>query len=160
MIAFLKIQDMKSKLLLLIVGVIVAMLIALTFQSCKKDEIQPVQMILGGDVESGISLPTEWWFNTGQNNYTVTWTEEQSFSPKKSLKMSTQTMNANDFAFWAQTISTNIPVGRDVTPKVKVKANLSGQGISIVIRGDDTVISDGSAEQFKTTQGISDYRNL
>lgn len=153
MVAFLKFNDMKSKLILLILGIFVVLLIALTLQSCNKDEVQPVQMVSGGDVETGSTSPNGWWFSTGQNNYNVTWTEEQSFSPKKSLKMSTQTLNSDNFAFWAQTISTNIPVGKDVTLKVKVKSNLTGQGISIVLRGDDSTYPDGSAEQFVTTQG-------
>jgi len=153
MVAFLKFKAMKSKLLLLIVGIFVALLIAFTLQSCSKDDVQPVQIISNEDVETGSTTPNGWWFSSGLNNYNVTWTEEQSFSPKKSLKMSTQTLNSDNFAFWAQTITTNIPVGKDVTLKVKVKSNLVGEGISIVIRGDDSTYPDGSAEQFKTTQG-------
>ena len=39
--------------------------------------------------------------------------------------------------------------------EVKIKSNLIGEGISIVIRGDNTVHPTGTAEQFVTTQGSS-----
>lgn len=145
---------MKNKLIPILIGIFVVLLTAFTFQGCKKDEVQPVQLVSGGDVETGSSTPNGWWSYTGQNNYSVIWTDEQSFSPKKSLKISTLIANTSDFAFWAQTISANIPIGKDVTLKVKVKSNLTGDGVSIVIRGDDFVYPEGSAEQFITSQGM------
>jgi hypothetical protein len=39
--------------------------------------------------------------------------------------------------------------------KVKAKGNLTGQGISIAIRGDDANSVNGYAKQFATTQGTS-----
>jgi len=131
----------------LISSIFVALLIAFAIQSCKKDEVQPVQLVSGGDLETGSSRPNGWWSNTGQDNYDLNWSEEESFSPKKSLKISTQTSNATSFAFWALTINTNIPIGKDVTLKVKVKSKLVGKGISLLIRGDDTVTPAGYTEQ-------------
>jgi len=147
MVAYLKIDNMKSKLFQLITGAFFILLLVFTIQSCKKEEVQPVQLVSGGDLETGSSRPNGWWSSTGQGNYDLNWSEEESFSPKKSLKISTQTSNATNFAFWALTINTNIPVGKDVTLKVKVKSKLVGKGISLLIRGDDTVTPAGYTEQ-------------
>lgn len=143
---------MKSKLVLLIVGIFVALVIAFTLQSCK-DEEQPVQMVTGGNLEAGTSLPIGWYYDNGQNSYNMMWTEEEAASPKRSLKISTQVSGITNFAFWGLTINTNIPVGKDVTLKVKVKSKLNGSGVSIAIRGDETEYPQSSAEQFISTQG-------
>ena len=144
---------MKSKLLLLIIGILVVLLIAFTFQSCKKDDVQPVQLISGGDLEAGTSFPIGWYYDNGQNSYNVAWTVEEAASPKRSLKIATEVSNATNFAFWGRTISTNIPVGKDVILKVKIKSKLTGSGVAIAIRGDDTESPQVPGEQFATTQG-------
>ena len=125
------------------------------FNACSKDEVQPSQLISNSSVETGITSPTSWWYSSGEDKYNVTWTDQESFSGSKSLKISTQIADPTNFAFWAQTISANIPTGMDVTLNVKIKSNLIGEGISIVIRGDNTVQPTGTAEQFVTTQGTS-----
>jgi len=123
--------------------------------SCNKDDVQPGQLITNGDVETGSSTPNGWWLSNGQGNYDVTWSDTESFSPGKSLEISTQTSESTVFAFWAQTITTNLPIGKSVTLKVKVKGNMKGDGISLVIRGDNTIQPDGVAGQFVTTEGTS-----
>ena len=138
MVDFLKLSRMKSKLFLLIAGIFVALLIIVMLQGCRKDEIQPTQMVTGGDLEAGTSLPIGWYYDNGQNSYNVAWTEEEAASPKRSLKISTTVASITNFAFWGLTIYTNIPVGKDVTLKVKIKSKLSGTGVSIAIRGDDS----------------------
>ena len=135
------------------------MLIALgsvAFFGCDDDdESEHGQLITNGDVEVGSMTPNSWWYNSAQNKYQVTWTNQESFSPSKSLKISIQSPDQSEFAFWAQTISVNIPTGESVKLTVKVKAALSGQGISIVIRGDDTQQPSGVGEQFVSTQGVT-----
>ncbi len=123
--------------------------------SCDKEDVHPGQLINNSDVETGSATPNSWWFSTGQEKYTVSWTDTESFSPSKSLKISNQTLESTEFAFWAQTISTHLPTGKSVTLNLKVKGNMTGTGISIVIRGDNTVQPEGAGEQFVTTQGTS-----
>ena len=55
---------------------------------------------------------------------------------------------------WSQTI-TDIPVGKQLKLTAKIKTNdITGAGVSIVIRCDDTTICDNvHAEMFATTQG-------
>lgn len=127
----------------------------LLLSNCKKDDVQPGQLISNSDVEVGSLTPNGWWFFTGEGKYNVTWTDTESFSPRKSLKISTQTAESTEFAFWAQTINTNLPTGKSVTLKVKVKGNMTGVGISLVIRGDDTSNPSGAAEQIVSTEGTS-----
>jgi hypothetical protein len=122
---------------------------------CDDDEGVHGQLIVNGDVETGSMVPNSWWSNSGQNKYEVTWTDQESFSASKSLKISAQSADPVEFAFWAQTISVNIPTGKTVKLTVKVKGTLSGQGVSIAIRGDNTPQPSGSGEQFATTQGIT-----
>src|SRR6478752_1404845 len=153
MVDFMKLSRMKSKVLLLIAGIFVALLIIIMLQGCHRDDVQPTQMVTGGDLEAGTSLPIGWYYDNGQNNYSVAWTEEEAASPKRSLKIFTQVSSITNFAFWGLSINTNIPVGKDVTLKVKIKSKLSGSGVSLAIRGDDTEYPQGSAEQFKSTQG-------
>lgn len=139
-----------------------ALLIFMTipFGSCKKDEVKPNEvklsdLILNGNAETGSTIPNNWWNSTGQGKYNVTWTDEESFSPTKSLKISTQKTESSTFAHWAQTFNGNIPTGTSITLKVKIKGNLKGTGVSIAIRGDDATSVNGFAKQFATTQGTS-----
>jgi len=139
-----------------------ALLIFMTipFGSCKKDEVKPNEvklsdLILNGNAETGSTIPNNWWNSTGQGKYNVTWTDEESFSPTKSLKISAQATESSTFAFWAQTFNGNMPAGKSITLKVKIRGNLKGTGVSIAIRGDDATSVNGFAKQFATTQGTS-----
>lgn len=124
------------------------------FSACSdEDEVQPGQLLSNTDVETGSDRPNSWWYSTGQDRYDLSWTEEESLSDSRSLTISTQLADTAEFAFWAQTINNDLPYGRDVTLRVNIKGNLSGEGVSIVIRGDDTSQPSGRAEQFMTSQG-------
>jgi len=127
------------------------------FSSCKKDDDMVVEFLNNGSLEAGINgSPDDWVFATGNNIYDLDWTTEESHSPSRSLRISTETGDSTNFAFWAQTFNTDIPHGQDVTLNVWIKSELIGNGVSIVIRGDDTDFPDGTAEQFVTTQGSLD----
>lgn len=54
-----------------------------------------------------------------------------------------------------QTLNTDIPTGKSLTLRVRIKGQLEGDGVSIAIRGDDTSNISGVGEQFATTQGPS-----
>lgn len=134
-------------------------LIVILLSSCSsnevKPEIKPKELLVNGSVEIGSLAPNSWWNSNGNGKYDLSWSEEESFTPKKSLKISSKIEVTTSFAFWAQTISTNLPTGKSVTLKVKAKGNLTGQGISFAIRGDDATSVNGYAKQFATTQGTS-----
>ena len=117
--------------------------------ACSENDGISGQLISNGNVESGSGYPRSWWKNTGQGKYDVDWSDKVSYSPTKSLKISTQVADTSAFALWGQTIAFNIPNGSAVRLSVKVKGNLTGDGVAIAMRGDN---EEGSSEQFVTTQ--------
>jgi len=121
--------------------------------SCNDDDAGKDQLIVNGDVEAGATFPNSWWYNKGNNQYEVTWTDQESYSTKRSLQISSPATHTSGFAFWAQTITSNLPTGKGVTLSVRIKGDLVGEGVSIAIRGDKTTGPSGSGEQFITTQG-------
>jgi hypothetical protein len=125
----------------------------LTFMGCTNAPEPALQLLVNNDMEAGTTTPNSWWDLT-QTVYTTEWTTEEASSGTKSLKISATQTDANNFAFWAQRYMGVIPVGKDVVLSVKVKCKkVSGQGISIAIRGDNADTSNSFAEQFSTTQG-------
>ena len=106
-------------------------------------------------MEEGNNDP-DYWFKKQSSQSQHNWSTTEAYSGEKSLHINTETIDSLDFSHWAQIINSNIPVGKDVTLKAKIKSELSGEGISLVIRGDDTEDprdNDGLAEQFITTYG-------
>lgn len=127
---------------------------------CNKgdDDMQDIslsELLINGGLEIGSGTPNGWFNNAPCPNTNVSWTEEEAFSPRKSLKISNTTLESDCFSYWGQTLNTDIPTGKSLTLRVRIKAQLEGQGVSIVIRGDDTPNISGFAEQFATTQSVS-----
>ncbi len=135
------------------------------FCGCESDVVQPTQIkIINGNVEEGLIVPAGWWYSNGLGNYYLAWTEQEFFSPEKSLGISTQIIDSSNFvlfaqttyssifAFWAQTFITNLPTGRHITLKVKVKGNLIGEGVTISMCGKNIY---GSLKQSAFTPKIS-----
>ena len=119
---------------------------------CEKEEI--VDLISNGNVDKGLVYPYDWWSNDRDGKYKTQWTQLEYFSPKKSLAISTDTAYYIDYAFWAQSITDNLPHGKAVTLKVKIMAELdSGSGITLVIRGDDTDSPPGGGQQYVSSRG-------
>ncbi len=128
--------------------------------SCSKEENdvqEPAanELLSNGNLEIGSGTPNGWFRSAPCSNTSMLWTEEEAFSPRKSLKMSNPTLESECFSFWGQTLNTDIPTGKSLTLRVRIKGQLEGDGISIAIRGDDTPTVSGSGEQFATTQGTS-----
>lgn len=144
-------QRIKSYLYLLL-------LMPLLFIGCKKDDIQEAsanELLSNGDLEIGSGTPNGWFGNGPCPNTELSWTDEEAFSPSKSLKISNSTLESSCFSFWGQTFNTDIPTGKSLSLRVRIKGQLEGQGVSIAIRADDTPQVQGTGEQFATTQGTS-----
>lgn len=109
--------------------------------SCKEKKVVPSIQILGNtDVEEGTGTATQPinWFESKVAPYQLEWTSEESFSPTRSLKISTTQSEPVNFSFWVQTINTNLPFGKDLALSVRIKTkNLVGQGVSIALRADN-----------------------
>lgn len=138
-----KVQN--SILLLLILSTI-------SLIGCKDDEVKPNQLLLNTDVEEGSRDPEHWWLDRApQSN--VNWSTVEAFSGEKSLHIERETSDSLNFSFWAQTVNSNIPVGKSVSLQAKIKGKLIGDGVSLFIRGDNSSQANGYAEQYNTTQG-------
>jgi|GEM_PF-950783 hypothetical protein len=122
------------------------------FNRCTDDELEPGQLISNGNVEAGSTSPCSWWKTDSYGKYNLTSTDQESFSGRKSLNISIQNAHTDAFAYWGQTITTNIPIGMDVTLRAKIKGDLEGEGVSIALRGDDTTSPSGPDAQFISTQ--------
>ncbi len=114
----------------------------------------PITDLTNGNMESGSYSPDYWWFGSGDNSlFTFAWDSNEYLSADHSLKISSQG-SGGQFAFWAQTITASELTGKKITLNVNIKAaNLTGKGVYIAIRGDDTSVPEGMAEEFTTTQG-------
>jgi hypothetical protein len=127
----------------------------LLFTRCAKEEAKPQQLLVNGNFENGNTVPTDWGYITEKDIYNGEWSDKEFVSPCKSAKISSLKSDSTVFSFWYQTITDNLPFGKDVTLKVKIKGNMSGKAISIASRTDDTTIPTGRVEQFITTENLS-----
>jgi hypothetical protein len=132
-----------------------SIVLPLLFTRCAKEEAKPQQLLVNGNFENGNTVPTDWGYITEKDIYTGEWSDKEFVSPSKSAKISSLKSDTTVFSFWYPTITGNLPFGKDVTLKVKIKGNITGKGVSIAIRTDDTTIPSGRAEQFITTQNLS-----
>lgn len=109
--------------------------------------------VVNGDFETGITTPDDWWTGYSSEEFEFGWETKTYSSASHSAKISSSG-SGDKFTFWAQTITAAKLTGKKITLKVKVKSSdLSGNGLYIAIRGDNTEIPSGSAEVFSTTQG-------
>jgi hypothetical protein len=132
-----------------------AIVLPLLFTRCAKEEAKPQQLLVNGNFENGNTVPTDWGYITEKDIYNGEWSDKEFVSPSKSVKISSLKNDTTLFSFWYQTITDNLPFGKDVTLKVKIKGNMLGKGVSIAIRTDDTTIPTGRADQFITTEKLS-----
>ncbi len=116
-----------------------------------------IQMLnnINAENESG---PLDFWWNYSgnSNEYISTWASNYYVSSNHSLKINciSSISDINSLGFWAQTINSNIPIGKQLTLKAIIKIeNVIGDGVSIAIRGDDTTFPSDMAEVFSTTEG-------
>ncbi len=144
----------------------ILILASIMVNGCSKDESQEFYgpLLKNGNLESGSSTPDGWNYATTEQGFNFTWTNLESYSPSHSLGISTSVSHAN-IATWTQTISENLPFGHQMVLKTKIKCNLIGDGVAIVIQGDETVTPSGSAEEYASTQtmfkisGTADWRD-
>lgn len=133
------------------------LLATIVIAGCKPDEPQPVDIIVNGNMESGGSSPTGWtpllsYPSISPDEFQLEWTSKASSSPDKALRISTAVAVSADFAYWAQQKCNDIPRRKTLRLKAKIKGNLTGPGVSIALRCDDTSQSNGNGLQFVTTQ--------
>jgi hypothetical protein len=140
-------EHMKSSK---VINLAIAVTLLFTVLSgCEKKNDTP-ELVINGNVESGLGVPNSWWQAPELTGFTLAWTDAESFSAKNSLMISRQTATSTDYSYWWQVIYNNIPIGKTLTLKVKIKGVLTGDGVSIAVR------TDGATDmlQFVTTEYI------
>lgn len=138
--------------------------------SCQKNTITeaPINLLTNGDIESGI---LNWGFlssvQNNPNSYVSEATEEFAASPKKSLKIScTKVNDTGAFGYFVQSfLVTDLKTGSKLTLKAKVKGvNLTGNGLSIALRGDMTGVTGSrffqSSQDVTPLRGTFDFREV
>ncbi len=133
-------------------NLLVSLTAIITFIQCQEEEEPAINLLQNSNIEDGTNRPSDWLMppSSDQQPFDLSWSDEEAFSPQKALKISNQTENEpDDFSYWAQVVRQNIPHGRNITLRTMIKGNLTGQGLSLVIRTDG---SDGQL-QFVTTWG-------
>ena len=126
--------------------------------ACKKnDGLNPVQILVNTDVETGTLAPNSWGADPGTSGvYSLEWTKDIAFSSTHSLKISAQNSTSPGFSYWYQAFQGEMPNGKDLILSAKIKGdNLTGQGVSIAIRGDNSIPATSNGSQFMTTQGAT-----
>ncbi len=137
---------------------------AICILGCSKDDkVQPanvLELLSNGSVEAGSIMPDNWLHPGPIGTYENSWTTEESFSPSHSLKIANASTDPINFTFWMQTFEWAMPEGKELLLTVKIKGELTGSGVAIAIRGDDTVPPSGAAEAFSSTEGVTTINGM
>ena len=87
------------------------------------------------------------------DSYQFNYSNTESVSPSHSLNI-VASGSSKSFAYWAQTFNADSFIGKKISVTVSAKyLNVTGEGVMLVLRGDDTKQPEGNAEAFSTTQG-------
>jgi len=110
--------------------------------ACKQEAQPQAPLITNGDIEQdfkGWFVGYDFQHPTNPNGYASGVTAAAASSPQHSLIINcNQAKNNSAFCYYGQDkINTSaISIGAKLTLNVKIKTNLKGQGVSLVIRGD------------------------
>lgn len=108
------------------------------------------QFLTNTDVEEGTSSPYNWALNE-IGDCTADWDNTVFQSSSHSLRISNSVSDAGNWGNCNQSVTEDIPVGKNPVLKVSIKTNnITGAGGAIMIRCDDV---SGAAIAFKTTEG-------
>jgi hypothetical protein len=114
----------------------------------------PQLALENGGFEAGQHTPEYWWLGgTTFSGFTLEWRSAGAYEGRRAASITRQEASQEHFAYWAQTLRADAFRDGPVTLRARVRTDLTGQGVSLVIRGDDTPRPAGAAEAFATTQG-------
>ena len=117
--------------------------------------VSPTELA-NGDFETGSDTPEHWWWGgASTSKFAFAWAATGGHTGSRAVSISRPVASAQDFAFWAQTINPTAFLGGPVTLRVRVRPELVGPGVSLVVRGDSTRRPSGFADAFATSQGVT-----
>jgi hypothetical protein len=135
-----------------------AVVVLLFLWSCAKKDVSPaVQLFANTDMETGTTGPVNWWHQGNGTSAVFLWTATTGSSGTHSLEISSSA-SLSQVVYWGQSITTKIPVGKDLTLKVLIKGKITGPGAAVAVSCLNAS-STTQAEQFSTTQGTSVIQN-
>lgn len=145
---------------------LISLILLGSFSACNDDPANPdvIQLLVNSSVEAGSQQPNKWFANTNGGNYVTAWSDDHAFTGSKSLKIISDE-NVGEFAYWYQSIQSDIPHGRRLKLSSMIKldhVDMNSDGVSIAVRGDDNL---GKRVFFYTTQGdipisgVEDWEN-
>ncbi len=148
---------LNKKITVQILVVFVPFLSLTCKNSTEPDLFEPfpgIQILNNSNVEEGSGSPNNWLFWPSSNqSYSGARTRDQAFSASQSLRIHSNHITTTSGSFWAQTIVSDIPVGKSLTLKAWIKLeNVVGKGIALAVRGDNTTAPTDSAEVFSSTE--------
>ena len=111
------------------------------------------QLLVNADMES--TPNAGWWKGyTNETGFDLSYSTAEFVSPGQSLRITSDRDHGSAFAFWGQSVRVTNPINMELTLTAAIKLDqVTGEGVAIAIRGDDTHPMAGSAESFATTQG-------
>jgi hypothetical protein len=117
----------------------------------EKKQEPVVEINLNGSVEQGAFAPDLW--RTSEQRPAFKWTDAVSRSGRRSLQI-TSVQGEDKAIGWVYTMDHDLPYDKRVYLKVYIKTEgVSGQGVSLVLRADDTVQPTADAKIYTTSQG-------
>jgi len=129
-------------------------LFVLVTLSCEKTENEDFNsggLIKNGSAEFGASQPDNWRSYSG--DYVVSWDTKETYDGNHSFKIVSNDISLDKIGYWVQSINDNIPINKKVKLGVFAKLdNITGEGIHLMIRGDD---KDGNFVFSESNQGIT-----
>jgi hypothetical protein len=106
---------------------------------------------LNGSMEKGTFAPYGW--QQSEQNPAFKWTNSVSRTGRRSLQI-TSTHGEDKAIGWVYTLNQDIPYDKRIYLKVYIKCDaVSGQGVSLVLRADDTLQPAADAEIYASSQG-------
>lgn len=141
----------------------------ISFLRCDKNEniVDPAdtdQLLRNSNIEEGFSTALYWISDQfplpSANEYIFNWTTSEAFSGTHSLMIQLDSIaDSTAFASWYQSVRGSQPAGKNLILNSKIKTNLTGNGISLVIRLDDStgLLAIASTQGNEVITGINDW---
>lgn len=110
--------------------------------------------LANGGFEAGDDAPDPWFSGaTDPAGFIASWQDGSAYQGTRFARISRTQGTTTHYAFWAQTIRADEFVGGPVTLRARIRTELAGDGVALVIRGDDTETPSGESDAFVTTNG-------
>ncbi|SDJ93373.1 hypothetical protein SAMN05421823_101459 [Catalinimonas alkaloidigena] len=138
--------------------------LCLGIASCQnEDEIGQLITDPSLDLKPGKNFPDSWFYWVNESPHEFFWLPKEPESNDYYLGFENSVFDTVHYSFYAQSILTPIPKGKQLTLRAKVKAeNLVGEGLNLAIRcdGPQGIIKFVSTRDQAPIQGNFDWKEF